>query len=184
MGYASAEAPRRRGATVTLVSGPTSLIAPSGVAFTQINTASEMHDAVMRTLPAQQIVIKAAAVADYAPVSMAEQKIKKESSTELTLTFRKNPDILSEIAAASPRPFVVAFAAETENVEANAREKLLRKNADLVVANNVADASIGFDSEQNEVLVIARDGSTTTLDKAPKIVIANRIIDIVVQRLG
>ncbi len=184
MGYAIAEAARRRGATVTLVSGPTSLIAPAGVAFTRINTASEMHDAVMRTLPAQQIVIKAAAVADYAPVSPAEQKIKKESSTELTLTFKKNPDILSAIAAASPRPFVVAFAAETENVEANAREKLLRKNADLVVANNVADASIGFDADQNEVIVLGRDGSTTMLDKAPKIVIANRILDLVVQRLG
>lgn len=183
MGYAIAEAARRRGANVTLVSGPTSLMAPAGVAFTRINTASEMRDAVMRSLPSQQIVIKAAAVADYAPLAAAEQKIKK-SSDELTLTFRKNPDILAEIASASPRPFVVAFAAETENVEANAREKLMRKNADLVVANNVADASIGFDSDQNEVIVIGRDGSATTLPKAPKLVIANRILDLVVQRLG
>src|SRR4029078_9935834 len=118
--------------------------------------------------PSQQIVIKAAAVADYAPVESAPQKIKKESTGELTLTFRKNPDILSAIAASSPRPFVVAFAAETQNVESNAREKLLRKNADLVVANDVADTSIGFDSDQNEVVVIGRDGSATKIDKASK----------------
>jgi phosphopantothenoylcysteine decarboxylase/phosphopantothenate--cysteine ligase len=184
MGYAIAEAARRRGATVTLVSGPTSLIAPAGVAFTRINTAAEMHEAVMQTLPAQQIVIKAAAVADYAPVAAADQKIKKESSAGLTLAFKKNPDILSDIASATPRPFVVAFAAETENVEANAREKLMRKNADLVVANDVADSSIGFDSDQNEVIVIGRDGSTTKIEKAAKITVANKILDLVVERLG
>jgi phosphopantothenoylcysteine decarboxylase / phosphopantothenate---cysteine ligase len=184
MGYAIAEAARRRGAIVTLVSGPTSLIAPAGVKLTRINTASEMHDAVMRSLSSQQIVIKAAAVADYAPVSPSEQKIKKDANDRLTLAFKRNPDILADVASASPRPFVVAFAAETENVEENAREKLLRKNADLVVANNVADASIGFDSDQNEVIVISRDGSTTTIKKAPKLVVANRILDIVVQRLG
>jgi phosphopantothenoylcysteine decarboxylase/phosphopantothenate--cysteine ligase len=184
MGYAIAEAARRRGATVTLVSGPTSLIAPAGVAFTRINTAAEMHEAVMQTLPSQQIVIKAAAVADYAPVAAADQKIKKESSTGLTLAFKKNPDILSDIGSATPRPFVVAFAAETENVEANAREKLMRKNADLVVANDVADSSIGFDSDQNEVIVIGRDGSTTKIEKAAKITVANKILDLVVERLG
>ena len=184
MGYAIAEAARRRGAIVTLVSGPTSLIAPAGVKLTRINTASEMHDAVMRSLPSQQIVIKAAAVADYAPVAASEQKIKKDSNDRLTLAFKRNPDILADVTSATPRPFVVAFAAETENVEENAREKLLRKNADLVVANNVADASIGFDSDQNEVIVISRDGSTTTIKKAPKLVVANRILDLVVQRLG
>lgn len=184
MGYAIAEAARRRGAHVTLVSGPTSLMAPAGVDLMRITTASEMHDAVMRSLPSQQIVIKAAAVADFAPAVAAEQKIKKGASEELTLTFRRNPDILAAIASSSSRPFVVAFAAETENVESNAREKLLRKNADLVVANNVADPSIGFDADQNEVLVIARDGSTTKIDRASKLAVANRILDIVVQRLG
>ena len=185
MGYAIAEAARRRGATVTLVSGPTSLMAPAGVTFTRINTAAEMHDAVMQSLAQQQIVIKAAAVADYAPVHVADQKLKKDaSSDELTLTFKKNPDILSAIASTSPRPFVVAFAAETQNVEANAREKLMRKNADLVVANDVADSTIGFDSDQNEVIVIGRDGSTTRIEKAAKITVANKILDLVVQRLG
>ncbi len=139
MGYALAEAARRRGATVTLVSGPTSLPPPAGVAIVLINTASEMRRAVMDALPRNQIVIKAAAVADYAPVAIASQKIKKEAGDELTLTFHRTPDILEEIAAAKSRPFLVAFAAETEAVEANARAKLLRKNADLIVANDVAD---------------------------------------------
>jgi len=158
------------------------LIAPAGVALTQINTANEMHEAVMRSLPSQQIVIKAAAVADYAPEA-APEKIKK-TADELTITLKKNRDILAEIGAREPRPFVVAFAAETQNVEANAREKLMRKNADLVVANDVADRSIGFDSDQNEVIVIARDGSTTRIDRAPKLTVANKILDMVVARLG
>jgi phosphopantothenoylcysteine decarboxylase/phosphopantothenate--cysteine ligase len=184
MGYAIAEAARRRGANVTLVSGPTSLPAPAGVAISSVTTAAQMHDAVMHALPQQQIVIKAAAVADYAPLAAATSKIKKDSVEALTLTLKKNPDILSDVAAATPRPFIVAFAAETDHVEANAREKLQRKNADLIVANDVADASIGFDSDQNEVIVIERDGSTTRIERAPKIVVANRILDMVVQRLG
>jgi phosphopantothenoylcysteine decarboxylase/phosphopantothenate--cysteine ligase len=183
MGYAIAEAAHRRGAAVTLVSGPTSLMSPIGVAFTRVTTAAEMRDAVMQNLSANQIVIKAAAVSDFAPAAMSPRKLKKEDGNELTLTFRKNPDILSDIAAASPRPFVVAFAAETEAVEANAREKLMRKHADLIVANDVADSSIGFDSDQNEVLVIARDGSTVRIDRAPKLIIANRILDLVVEHL-
>jgi phosphopantothenoylcysteine decarboxylase/phosphopantothenate--cysteine ligase len=183
MGYALAEAAQRRGAAVTLVSGPTSLVAPAGVSITRVTTASQMHDAVMQNLPANQIVIKAAAVADFTPAATAAQKIKKEQGNELTLTFEKAPDILSSIAAASPRPFIVAFAAETESLEANAREKLLRKKADLIVANDVGDPSIGFDSDQNEVLVIARDGQTLKIEKAPKFVVANRILDLVVERL-
>jgi phosphopantothenoylcysteine decarboxylase / phosphopantothenate---cysteine ligase len=181
MGYAIAEAARRRGAKVTLVSGPTAITPPAGVALTRVTTAAEMHKAVMDALPAQQIVIKAAAVADFTPVSIADQKIKK--SDEMTLALKKAPDILADIGASSPRPFIVAFAAETDDVESNAREKLVRKNADLIVANDVADASIGFDSDQNAVTVIARDGSSTKIDRAPKIVIANRILDLVVERL-
>src|ERR1019366_3881795 len=140
MGYAIAEAARRRGAKVTLVSGPTAIPAPAGVAITRVTTAAEMHAAVMESLPAQQIVIKAAAVADFTPVTVSAQKIKKRAGEEeTTLTLRKTPDILAEIGARSPRPFVVAFAAETDSVEASAREKLVRKNADLIVANDVAD---------------------------------------------
>ena len=183
MGYAIAEAAQRRGASVTLVSGPTSLMSPAGVAFTRVTTAAEMRDAVMQNLAGNQIVIKAAAVSDFAPAATSPRKIKKEDGNELTLTFRKNPDILSDIASASPRPFVVAFAAETEAVEENARQKLTRKDADLIVANDVGDNSIGFDSDQNEVLVIARDGSAIKIERAPKLIIANRILDLVVERL-
>jgi phosphopantothenoylcysteine decarboxylase/phosphopantothenate--cysteine ligase len=184
MGYAIADAAKRRGATVTLVSGPTSLTAPSGIDVTRITTAAEMFDAVMQRAPKNQIVIKAAAVSDFAPASVATEKIKKDGRDELTVTLKKTADILGSLAEVKPRPFVVAFAAETNSVEKNAKEKLERKNADLIVANDVSDASIGFDSEQNEVLVIARDGSTTRLEKAPKFVIANRILDLVVQRIN
>jgi phosphopantothenoylcysteine decarboxylase/phosphopantothenate--cysteine ligase len=184
MGYAIAEAARRRGANVTLVSGPTSVAAPPGVEVTRVGTAAEMHAAVMAAAPSHQIVIKAAAVADFTPAVVADQKIKKrEGSDEMTLTLKRNPDILADVARLSPRPFIVAFAAETNDVEANARDKMQRKGADLIVANDVANASIGFDSDQNEVLVIARDGSVTRLAKAPKSIIANRVLDLVLARL-
>ena len=183
MGFAMAEAAQKRGASVMLVSGPTSVIPPAGVSVTRVTTASQMHDAVMQNLRGQQIVIKAAAVADFTPAATAAQKIKKEQGNELTITFKKNPDIIDSIAAAVPRPFIVAFAAETESIEENAREKLLRKKADLIVANDVGDASIGFDSDENEVLVISRDGRTMKIAKAPKLVIANRILDVIMEHL-
>lgn len=184
MGYALAAAARRRGARVTLVSGPTAVPAPAGVEVTRVQTATEMHAAVMAAAPHNQIVIKAAAVADFAPAQVADRKIKKSpESDELTITLRKNPDIVADVARVSPRPFIVAFAAETDLVEENAREKLARKGADLIVANDVADRSIGFDADQNEVLVIARDGAVVRLEKAAKTVIANRLLDLILQRM-
>lgn len=178
MGYAIAEAARRRGANVTLVSGPTALAEPP-VKIVRVTTAAEMRDAVLAA--PHDIVIKAAAVADFAPVDVAAQKIKKQPDVnELTISLRKTPDILSELGSLSPRPFIVAFAAETNAVEENARQKLVRKGADLIVANDVADTSIGFDSDENEVLVIAKDGTTTRIARAAKSVIANRILDLVV----
>ena len=184
MGYAIAEAARRRGANVTLVTGPTSINEPAGISVMRVGTAAEMHDAVLRALPTHQIVVGAAAVADYAPATMAHTKIKKErSGDELSLDLKKNPDILSAIGSANPRPFIVAFAAETDSVESNAREKLTRKNADLIVANDVSDASIGFDSDQNEVTVFGRDGAATKIARAPKLTVANRILDLVVSSI-
>ena len=178
MGYAIAEAARRRGANVTLVSGPNALAEPP-VNMVRVTTAAEMRDAVLAA--PHDIVIKAAAVADFAPVEVASQKIKKQPDVnELTISLRKTPDILAELATLSPRPFIVAFAAETNAVEEHAREKLVRKGADLIVANDVADTSIGFDSDENEVLVIAKDGTTTRIARAAKSVIANRILDLVV----
>jgi phosphopantothenoylcysteine decarboxylase/phosphopantothenate--cysteine ligase len=185
MGYAIADAARKRGATVTLVSGPTALRVPIGVEVTQVVTAEEMHAAVMAAAPRHQIVIKAAAVSDFAARTIADRKIKKtDGIEELTLTLKRNPDILSDVARLTPRPFIVAFAAETEMVEENAREKLHRKGADLIVANDVKDASIGFDSDQNEVLIIAAsDGSATRVAKSAKNEVANRLLDAIVQRL-
>lgn len=184
MGYAIAEAARRRGAQVTLVSGPVALSAPAGVSLVQVETADQMHDAVMKHLSANTIVIKAAAVADFSPETVASQKIKKSAGSDvMTLGLKKNRDILSDVAAATPRPFIVAFAAETDSVESNARTKLHSKGADLLVANDVSDRSIGFDSSQNEVLVLGRDGSSTKIERASKLVVANRILDLVAERL-
>jgi phosphopantothenoylcysteine decarboxylase/phosphopantothenate--cysteine ligase len=184
MGYALAAAAQRRGARVTLVSGPTMLTVPPGVELRQVTTAAEMRDAVMAAAPSHQIVIKAAAVADYAPLHVAEKKIKKDASGNgLTLELKRNPDILAELAASSPRPFIVAFAAETDQVAENAREKLRRKGADLIVANDVSQHAIGFDADHNEVLVLGKDGFETRIARAPKAAIADRILDLVVARL-
>lgn len=184
MGYAIAEAASRRGADVTLVSGPVSLSVPAGVTVVRVTTAAEMHGAVIASAASMDVVIKAAAVADFAPSTVADRKIKKsEDSDSLTLTLRKNPDILADVAKVSPRPFIVAFAAETNDVEENAREKLQRKGADLIVANDVADSTIGFDSNDNEVLVISRDGSVARIPKASKETVANRLLDLISERL-
>jgi phosphopantothenoylcysteine decarboxylase/phosphopantothenate--cysteine ligase len=182
MGYAIAEAAAKRGAKVTLVSGPTSLTPPAGVELVRVTTASEMYEAAVQRAASSQIVIGAAAVADYAPTNVADRKIKKESSgEEMQLALKRNPDILSAVAAAKPRPFIIAFAAETDAVESNARRKLEAKGADLIVANDVSDHSIGFDSNENEVIVIGRDGSETRIEKSSKFVVANRILDVVVE---
>jgi len=184
MGYALAEAARRRGASVTLVTGPTTIPVPAQVDVTRVGTAQEMHDAVMELLDGHQIVIKAAAVADFTPEEVREQKMKKGSGNSMSLALRKTPDILEAIANRSPRPFIVAFAAETENVEEQAGSKLRNKRADLIVANDVSDSSIGFDSDENEVVVISSDGTSSKIARAPKSSIANSILDIVVKTMG
>lgn len=180
MGYALAEAAQARGAVVTLVSGPTSLRVPPGIEFAGVNTAEEMYRAVLEHLNGQDVIIKAAAVADFAPSDPQSNKIKKADKDELMIRMRRSPDILEEVARRKNGAVLVAFAAETDSLEENAREKLRRKGADMIVANNVSDASIGFDSDENEVLVIAADGSATKIDKAPKLVVANRILDLIV----
>jgi phosphopantothenoylcysteine decarboxylase / phosphopantothenate---cysteine ligase len=185
MGYALAEAARRRGARVTLVTGPTALVPPANVVVRNVVTAAEMHEAVMEQLPSHEVVIKAAAVSDFAPVERATSKIKKSAGVdEITLTLRKSPDILAAVIASSSHPFVVAFAAETDSVEENARLKLERKGVDLIVANDVSDSAIGFDSDSNEVLVLARDGTKSRIERASKATVANRILDLVVAGLA
>lgn len=184
MGYAIAEAASRRGAQVTLVSGPTALPVPANVQVTRVTTAEEMYDAVMSQLAGQHVVIKAAAVADYTPVEVSTAKIKKSEAGEVEIRLKRTADILEAIRGAEHRPYVVAFAAETSDVEAYALEKLQRKDADLIVANDVSDASIGFDVDHNEILIISRNGQRSTVPRASKFVVANRILDAVVEALA
>jgi phosphopantothenoylcysteine decarboxylase / phosphopantothenate---cysteine ligase len=180
MGFAIAAAATRRGASVTLVSGPTNLSPPCGVDTVFVTSAAQMHEAVMARAASVDVVVKAAAVADFAPVDVAERKIKKQDGVDsLTLVLKRTPDILAELGARSPRPYLVAFAAETDAVEEHAKAKLLRKGADLIVANDVSDHRIGFDSDENEVTVIARDGVVARIARAAKPVVADRLLDLV-----
>jgi phosphopantothenoylcysteine decarboxylase/phosphopantothenate--cysteine ligase len=157
MGYAIAQAARDAGATVILVSGPVSIDPPSGVEFVSVESAQQMYDAVQRVIAGADIYIGAAAVADYRAPAVAAQKIKK-SSEKMQLELVKAPDILASVAALKTgRPFVVGFAAETENVEERARAKLVQKRVDMIAANQVGD-SLAFDRDENSLLVLWADG--------------------------
>jgi len=175
MGYALAAAAARRGAEVTLVSGPTTLVPPAGVVFVPVQTAEEMREAVLQHAARASIVIKAAAVADYRVQRPAAQKIK--GKRDLTLELTPNPDILAEVAARAGGSFIVGFAAETNDVVANARAKLQAKGIDLLVANDVSRRDIGFDAEDNEVLLIDRWGGSRPLPRMPKSAVAGAILD-------
>jgi phosphopantothenoylcysteine decarboxylase/phosphopantothenate--cysteine ligase len=174
MGYRLALAALRRGARVTLVSGPTALTPPAAATFVPVQTAEEMREAVLQHLPGTTVVVKAAAVADYRVRRPAETKIK--GKRDLTLELTPNPDILAEVAAGRTGAFVVGFAAETNDVAANARAKLEAKGIDLLVANDVSQAGIGFDAEDNEVLLIDRWGGTRALPRMSKSAVADAIL--------
>jgi phosphopantothenoylcysteine decarboxylase/phosphopantothenate--cysteine ligase len=174
MGYRLAQAALRRGAQVTLVSGPTALTPPVAATFVPVQTAEEMREAVLHHLPGATIVVKAAAVADYRVRRPSETKIK--GKRDLTLELTPNPDILAEVAAGRTGAFVVGFAAETNDVAANARAKLEAKGIDLLVANDVSQAGIGFDAEDNEVVLIDRWGGTRPLPRMPKSAVADAIL--------
>ena len=174
MGYGLAAAALRRGAAVTLISGPTALTPPPGVVFVPVQTAEEMREAVLHHLERATMVVKAAAVADYRAKQASSVKIKGKRDVSLELT--PNPDILAEVAARRPSAFVVGFAAETHDVVANARAKLEAKGIDLLVANDVSQAGIGFDAEDNEVLLLDRWGGTRALPRMPKSVVADAIL--------
>ena len=178
MGYALAAAAARRGAQVTLVSGPTVLPPPTTTAFVPVQTAEEMREAVLHHAAGAAIVIKAAAVADYRVRQAAAQKIK--GKRDLTLDLVPNPDILAEVAARGTGAFIVGFAAETNDVAANARAKLEAKGIDLLVANDVSRRDIGFDAEENEVLLIDRWGGSRALPRMPKSTVADAILDEIV----
>ena len=176
MGYELARAAMLRGAQVTLVSGPTALEPPPFVELVRVESAQQMHDAVMAAAPAQDVIIKAAAVADYRPAHTAGEKIKK-SGADLTLELTRTPDILAELGAARrPGQFLCGFAMETQNLEENARKKLETKNLDLVVGNNVKVAGSGFGAGTNVITFITKEGAEPQpqMDKAQ---VAGCIVD-------
>ncbi len=178
MGYALAEAARQRGADVALVTGPTERRAPAGVEIVQVTTAVQMRAAVLERAASADVVIMAAAVADYAPAAASPDKIHKEQS-ELTLRLVRTPDILSELGRGREgrdRPLLVGFAAETTDVIAQARKKRLAKSVDMIVANDVSRGDAGFESDDNAVTIVS-DLGEETLPLQPKQAVAMSIID-------
>jgi phosphopantothenoylcysteine decarboxylase/phosphopantothenate--cysteine ligase len=180
MGYAVAEAAAQRGARVILISGPVSLPAPAGVERVDVQSAEEMHRAVLEKVSGCSIAIFAAAVADYRPAEPNGQKIKRNKES-LILALEPTPDILADVARNKGERFIVGFAAETERVGENARKKMAAKNADLMVANDVTAEGAGFDHETNIVTLFARDGRDLPLPRMSKSEVAQRILDEVVR---
>jgi len=183
MGFALAAAAWRRGAEVALVAGPTALPTPHGVRRTDVSTAEEMRQAVAAEFPTASLLFMAAAVADYRPARAAKEKLKKGSG-RLVLELDRTVDILAELAPRKGERFVVGFAAETEQVIANAERKLEEKNLDLIVANDVAGAQTGFEVDTNAVTMIDRGGHHESVPLMSKDAVADRIIDHVIALKG
>jgi phosphopantothenoylcysteine decarboxylase/phosphopantothenate--cysteine ligase len=176
MGYALAEAAAARGAEVILISGPVNLSEPRGMTVVRVTTALEMRAAVMEHLPKASIIVKAAAVADYHLSSVPKQKMKK-TATRFSLELDPTPDILAEVGQQKRDQLLIGFAAETENLVEEGRRKLKSKNCDMVVCNLVNSANVGFESDDNEVILVLRTGESIPLERAPKRVIADQIFD-------
>ncbi|MGU3342673.1 bifunctional phosphopantothenoylcysteine decarboxylase/phosphopantothenate--cysteine ligase CoaBC [Staphylococcus succinus] len=176
MGYALAESLEKRGAIVTLVSGPTNIVPPENVDTIQVTSAEEMFKVVKNRFETQDIIFKAAAVSDYAPVETLDHKLKKQDGT-LSVTFKRTPDILKYLGEHKTSQFLVGFAAETQNIETYAQQKLKHKNADVIIANNVGDRTIGFSSDDNDYTMYFENGDETHLGKAKKVILAERILD-------
>ena len=189
MGYALAVAAQAAGANVTLISGPVSLSAPKGVALQMVSTASEMLSSAETLAEGGcDIFIAAAAVADYRVSAVAEQKIKK-TNDDMVIELSKNPDIVATIAARKAKPFTVGFAAETQNVLAYAKDKLLRKNLDMIIANDVSDSRIGFNSEDNEVTVLWQNKASGADEQVAfslqsKAQLATNIIELIAEQVS
>ena len=179
MGYAIAKIAKRRGADVVLVTGETSIGLPrADIPVVRVTTAYEMRDAVMQYYKDSTVIIKAAAVADFRCRNENCQKIKKKGDTNyVTLELEKNPDIIAELCRAKGNRIVVGFAAETENIIEHALDKLNKKDLDMIIANNVAQKGIGFGSEENEVTIIDRSGTTKQVPRMSKDEIAHIILD-------
>jgi len=176
MGFALARAFGQRGASVTLISGPTALIPPRAATYVPVVSAADMAAAVQQHAEQADIVVKSAAVADYRPVQRSAQKIKK-SEARLALELERTTDILAMLGAHKGRRILVGFAAETEEVLAHAREKLKRKNLDMIVANDVGRAGVGFGADENQATIMLADGSCQTLPVMSKDELAHAIVD-------
>lgn len=177
MGYAVAQMAAERGADVLLISGPSALATPPNVRVVNVETTNEMLEACLAAYGDVDIVIKAAAVADYRPRDVADQKIKKKTDDALTVVMDKNPDILKTLGAKKEQQVLVGFAAETQNLLANAREKVVKKNLDMIVANDVTAAGAGFNSDTNIVKFLFANGDVRELEQMPKVDVANKILD-------
>ncbi len=186
MGFAVAAAAARRGAAVALVAAPSHLPTPPGVDRTDVTTALEMREVVLRLAAEADVVVKAAAVADFRPDAAAGSKLKKADGVP-SVTLVPNPDILAELGASrrvDGGPLLVGFAAETDDVEAYGRRKLRDKGADLLVVNDVGASDRGFEVDTNEVVLLGADGSRQDVPLTTKAVVAERILDAVVERLA
>lgn len=181
MGYALAQAAAEAGATTVLISGPVQLPPPERVKTVHVESAETMLSATLNDIDDTDIFIAAAAVADYRPVNVAEQKIKK-SDDEMLIQLVKNPDIVAQVANLPRRPFTVGFAAETQDIERYASQKLRQKNLDLVIANDVSDTTIGFNSDDNRVLLV-QQGSSKALPVMNKSLLANKLIEHIASQL-
>ncbi len=179
MGYALAEAAVEAGAQVTLVSGPVNIEPPARCNLVSVKTAEEMHEAVMHHIKKKDIYIGTAAVADYSPTKVEGSKIKKDrSNLPLVLEMKENKDILKEVSELEDKPYMVGFAAETDDLLENARKKLEIKKLDLIIANDVSDKSIGFDSNENEVTLIT-SSEELLLDRDSKKKISKKILEFI-----
>ncbi len=176
MGYSLAEAASARGAEVILISGPTNLRTPPGVKLIKINTALEMYDSVMDNFKEQNIIIKSASVSDYRPEAISEHKIKKNKGN-MNLTLVKNPDILYELGKIKGDRMLIGFAAESDNIVKNAKDKMLGKNLDFIVANDITEEGAGFGTDTNIVTIVDIDGKIEKIEKSSKVDIAHRILD-------
>tara|TARA_X000000368_G_scaffold105894_1_gene82062 strand:- start:1382 stop:2593 length:1212 start_codon:yes stop_codon:yes gene_type:complete len=184
MGYALAEAAIESGAQVTLISGPVNIEPPSNCNLVAIKTAKEMYESVMHHIKGADVYIGTAAVSDYSPAHINESKIKKDgSNAAMVLELKENQDILKSVSELEERPYVVGFAAETDNLIENAEKKLNNKNLDLIVANDVSDKEIGFDSDENEVTLITHE-EKQLIQKQNKRKISKNIIEFISGRIN
>ncbi len=182
MGYALAQAAAEAGARTILISGPTNQAVPDNVTRIDVTSAQQMYEAAVQQAAACDLFIGAAAVADYRPVTLAPNKLKKTSDDHMTIELVKNPDIIAAVAALQPKPFTVGFAAESENLLDYARKKLQQKNLDLIIANNIATQGIGFDSDDNAVTLIDRN-TEQELTQRSKHQLARDLVALIAERL-